>query len=59
MTVAMIVEKMSEFSRNTKNDTLSVTVSRIAHRLEHAGDKFEKSLTPWEIRIINTFVRSV
>ena len=52
-----LIERMSDFARTTKNDTLSVAVSKVVNRLEHQSALFEIPLTASEIAIIRPFLQ--
>jgi hypothetical protein len=56
--VRKLVERMGEFAATTKDDRLSVAVSRVANRLAHAGAAFERRLTPGELAVIRPFLRN-
>ena len=56
--VAKLVAKMGEFAAKTKDDRLSVEVSRVANRLSHAGAAFERRLTTRELAVIRPFLRN-
>lgn len=50
-----IIDAMSQFAADTKDDRLSCAVARVANRLAHQGHGFEKPLTESELRIIDMF----
>jgi len=54
-----LIEAMTTFAANTKNDLLSVRVSRVAQRLQHRGEPFEKPLTRGEVAIIRPFMARI
>jgi hypothetical protein len=53
--VAKIVDTMSSFAANTKDDRMSVIVARVAQRLSHQGEPWEQPLTAKEQRIVDMF----
>lgn len=53
-----LIEKMSEFAMTTKNDTLSIAVSKVIARLENQNALFETPLTKREMTIIAPFLQS-
>jgi len=56
--VAQLVQAMTDFSANTKNDAASVAVARVTNRLAHQGSSFEPPLTRSEMRIVNLFINN-
>lgn len=56
-TIERLVDAMSEFAANTRSDTLSVRVARVAHRLQNLGKPFEKPLNAKERQIIRPFAQ--
>jgi hypothetical protein len=54
--VDAIVEAMTRFASSTRDDRLSVHVARVAQRLRHQGNPFEKPLTRAEQRVIRPFL---
>jgi hypothetical protein len=55
--VAQLVERMFDYAAKTKDDRVSVLVSRTADRLAHQGSLFEKALDQREIAVINLFLK--
>lgn len=51
-----VVDAMTRFASTTQNDRLSVEVARVAHRLQHMGDAFEKPLTRRELSVVRPFL---
>jgi hypothetical protein len=56
-TVSQLVERMCDFAAKTKDDRISVLVSRVADRLAHQGSLFEKPLDQREIAVIDLFLK--
>lgn len=55
--VAKLVERMFDYAAKTKDDRISVMVSRTADRLAHQGSLFERPLTRHERSVIELFVK--
>ncbi len=55
ITLDRLVEAMTRFASQTRDDRLSVGVARVATRLQNSGNAFERPLTPHEQRVINMF----
>lgn len=53
-----LIERMNSFAADTKNDKLSVLVSRVAARLTYTDLLKEKPLTQSEWRIIGLFQKT-
>lgn len=51
-----VVDAMTKFASDTKNDQLSVAVMRVAERFANQGSSFEKPLTAHERRIVKLFI---
>ena len=58
-TIEAVIEAMTKFASTTKNDELSVRVARVAQRLQHRGEPFERPLTRGEISIIRPFIKQI
>lgn len=57
--IIQLVEVMTRFASNTKDDRMSVIVARTAQRLAHQGEPCERPLTDGELRIIKMFADRV
>jgi len=55
--LAALIETMSDFSRTTRDDILSVRVSRIVEKLETFGLDFSRRLSADDLKIITMFER--
>jgi hypothetical protein len=53
--ITQLVEVMTLFASNAKDDRMSVIVARTAQRLAHQGEVCERPLTDSELRIIKMF----
>lgn len=53
-----LIERMNMFAADTKNDKLSVLVSRVAARLTYVDLLRDKPLTESELRIISMFEKN-
>ena len=51
------VAQMNKFASTTKSDHLSVSVARIAQRLQQANIRYQPPLTESELRIISLFTK--
>ena len=51
-----LVDAMTGFASNTRNDLLSVEVARVAHRLQHLEDLKTRPLTRREHAVIRPFL---
>ena len=51
-----LIAAMGRFASTTKNDQLSVEVSRVAQRLQHVNKPFERPLSARERAIIRPFL---
>lgn len=54
---AELVKRMFDFAARTKDDRISVLVSRVGDRLAHQGSLFEKPLNKREQAVVNLFIR--
>lgn len=57
--IEAVVDAMTRFASNTRDDRISVHVARVAQRLQHQGKPFEKPLTRAERQVIRPFVEHV
>lgn len=55
--VAKLVERMFDYAAKTKDDRVSVLVSRTADRLAHQGSLFEKPLNQREQSVVALFLK--
>ena len=52
-----VVERMGNFAATTKDDKLSVMVSRLASRLAHMQDMNSRQLSSADLAIIRPFLK--
>ena len=57
--IDQVVAAMTRFASSTRDDRLSVSVARVANRLQNQGNPFERPLTAHEQRVVNMFVEHV
>lgn len=58
MELAKLVAQMNTFAANTRNDKLSVTVARVAARLNRKDELKDKPLSPAEVKIVRAFLKA-
>ena len=54
---AKLVKRMFDFAAKTKDDRVSVLVSRVGDRLAHQGSLFEKPLNKRELAVVELFLK--
>lgn len=58
MELAKLVSQMNTFAANTKDDSLSVAVARVAARLNKQADLKDNPLSTEELKIVRAFLKA-
>ncbi len=57
-TIDAVIDAMSRFAANTKDDQLSVRVCRVAERLQDREGLRKRPLDRWETAVARPFIRA-